>query len=100
MARKKRRPDDDDAPRRKKKPAPRDDYEDEDDLDELEDDLDEPKKTGGGIYTGMLVVTLLALLTACVFFYLDHAELTAQTIQPPNVTVPALGTAPQPAGKG
>jgi hypothetical protein len=47
----------------------------------------------------MLAITLVALIAACVFFYLDHAALTEQSVQAPGVTVPALGATPQPAGK-
>ena len=102
MARKKRR-DDDEPKKRKKKAAPRD--EDYDDLDEVEEDLDDeatdddPTRPRNDAYTGMLVITLSALIAACVFFYLDHAALTEQTVQAPTVTVPALGAVPQPAGK-
>jgi hypothetical protein len=101
MARKKRR-DDDEPKKKKKKAVPRD--EDYDDLDEAEEDLDEPAdddpdRPRNNAYTGMLVITLVALLAACVFFFLDHAALTEQTVQAPSVTVPALGAVPQPAGK-
>ena len=103
MARKKRR-DEDDAPKKKKKKvAPRE--EEYDDLDEIEEDLDEevveddPDRPRNDAYTGMLVITLVALIAACVFFFLDHAALTEQSVQAPSVTVPALGTMPQPAGK-
>ena len=102
MARKKRR-DDDEPKKKKKKAVPRD--EEYDDLDEVEEDLDDevaaddPDRPRNDAYTGMLVITLAALIAACVFFYLDHAALTEQTVQAPTVTVPALGTVPQPAGK-
>ena len=102
MARKKRR-DDDEPKKKKKKAVPRD--EEYDDLDEVEEDLDDevadddPDRPRNDAYTGMLVLTLVALIAACVFFYLDHAALTEQSVQAPSVTVPALGTVPQPAGK-
>ncbi len=98
MARKKRRVDDD-VPKKKKKAAPRD--EEYDDLDEEHDDLDEdPDRPRNDAYTGMLVITLASLIAACVFFFLDHGALTAQTVQAPSVTVPPLGAGQQPAGKG
>jgi hypothetical protein len=101
MARKKRR-DDDEPKKKKKKAVPRD--EDYDDLDEAEENLDEPvdddpDRPRNNAYTGMLVITLVSLLAACVFFFLDHAALTEQSVQAPSVTVPALGAVPQPAGK-
>ena len=102
MARKKRR-DDDEPKKKKKKAVPRD--EEYDDLDEVEEDLDDevadddPDRPRNDAYTGMLVLTLVALIAACAFFYLDHAALTEQSVQAPSVTVPALGTVPQPAGK-
>ena len=102
MARKKKRRDDDE-PKKKKKAAPRE--EEYDDLDEAEEDLDEPlveddpTRPRNDAYTGMLVLTLVALIGACVFFFLDHAALTEQSVQAPGVTVPALGATPQPAGK-
>lgn len=102
MARKKRQ--DDEPKKKKKKAVPRED--EYDDLDEIEDDLDDeaaaddPDRPRNDAYTGMLVLTLVALLAACVFFVLDHAALTEQTVQAPAVTVPALGAVPPPAGKG
>jgi hypothetical protein len=105
MARKKRRVDDD-VPKKKKKAAPRDEEYDDldeeyDDLDEEHDDLDEdPDRPRNDAYTGMLVITLASLIAACVFFFLDHGALTAQTVQAPSVTVPPLGAGQQPAGKG
>jgi hypothetical protein len=102
MARKKKR-DDDEPKKKKKKAVPRDD--EYDDLDEADEDLDEevaeddPNRPRNDAYTGMLVITLVALLAACVFFFLDHGKLTEQSVQAPGVTVPALGTTPQPAGK-
>ena len=94
MARKKRR-DDDEPKKKQKKAVPRD--EDYDDLDEPADD--DPDRPRNNAYTGMLVITLVALIGACVFFFLDHAALTEQSVQAPSVTVPALGAVPQPAGK-
>jgi hypothetical protein len=103
MARKKRRGDDDE-PKKKKKAAPRD--EEYDDLDEADEDLDEdlaadedPDRPRNDAYTGMLVITLASLIAACVFFFLDHGALTAQTVQAPSITVPPLGAGQQPAGK-
>jgi hypothetical protein len=96
MARKKRR-DDDEPKKKKKKAVPRDE-----EYDDLDDEVaaDDPDRPRNDAYTGMLVITLVALFAACVFFYLDHAALTAQPVQAPGVTVPELGKMPQPAGKG
>ncbi|HVK17673.1 MAG TPA: hypothetical protein VM533_12055 [Fimbriiglobus sp.] len=95
MARKKRR--DDDEPKKKKKKAREEEY---DDLEEAAEDLDEEvseedlSRPRNDAYTGMLVITLVALIGACAFFFLDHAALTEQSVQAPSVTVPALGSAP------
>jgi hypothetical protein len=95
MARKKRRPADDDPPKRKKKPAPREEDEDLDEVDLAEDDEPaEPRKPVGDAYTGLLVITLVALIAACVFFYLDSSAIGAQSVQPPSVTIPALTASP------
>lgn len=76
--------DDDDTPRRR---APVDDDDDDDD--------GAPPKPGENAYTGMLVVTLLALIGACVLFYLHTDALSAQTVpQPPAVNTPLGGAAP------
>lgn len=47
----------------------------------------------------MLVITLVALIGAIVFFYLDAGAVGAQAVQAPSLNVPALGAATQPAGR-
>lgn len=83
----------------KKKSKRRDD--DDEDLvddrsDEVEslDDDDDPvarRKPRDDAWTGMLAIALLGLIGASVLFYLDHAALSAQQVQPPNFTLPGLG---------
>ena len=91
MARKRRDDDedDDDLPKRKNTPVVDDDDDDDDDDDEM---CAIKKKSGAGndAYTGLLAIALLAMIAACVFFYLDHSELSSQPLTAPNVTVPAL----------
>jgi hypothetical protein len=98
--------DDDDRPKKKKKKkaAPVEIVEDEDAVDEL-DEVAAPARTGPreNAYTGLLVITFLSLVVACVLLYLDYSELNAAPVQQPSVTVPALGGTPQqtaPAGRG
>ena len=90
MARKRRDDDeDDDLPKRKNAPVVDDDDEEDDD-----DEMGAIKKKSGAgndAYTGLLAIALLAMIAACVFFYLDHSELSSQPLTAPNVTVPALG---------
>ncbi len=90
MARKRRDDDedDDDLPKRKNTPVVDDDDDDDDD-----DEMGAIKKKSGAgndAYTGLLAIALLAMIAACVFFYLDHSELSSQPLTAPNVTVPAL----------
>ena len=63
----------------------------------IEDDEDEgivgTPKPGNDAYTGLLVISLVCLIAACVFLFMDHGEVTAQTLTAPNVVVPALGNA-------
>ena len=81
---------DDDLPRRRR--SARDD-DDEDDGD------DRPKKPSRETaYTGLLAVTFAALAAACVVFYLDGEDLASQPLQPPTVTIPALGGGEAPKG--
>ena len=90
MARKRRDDDDDDdLPKRKNARVVEDDDEDDDNDDEMGSI---PKKSGSGndAYTGLLAIALLAMIAACVLFYLDHSELSSQPLTAPNVTVPAL----------
>ena len=41
-------------------------------------------------YTGLSLLTLVALLAAATFFYLDAQAVAEQPLQPPSVTIPAL----------
>ena len=67
---------------------------DEDDADDNDDDgIVRTPKVGNDAYTGMLVISLVCLLTACVFLFLDQGEVTAQPLSAPNVTIDALGKA-------
>ena len=90
MARKRRDDDedDDDLPKRKNTPV----VDDDDDADDDDEMGAIKKKSGAGndAYTGLLAIALLAMIAACVFFYLDHSELSSQPLTAPNVTVPAL----------
>jgi len=65
---------------------------DEDDADDDEGIVGTPKP-GNDAYTGLLVISLVCLIAACVFLFMDHGEVTAQTLTAPNVVVPALGNA-------
>ncbi len=90
MARKRRDDDeDDDLPKRKNAPVVDDDDEEDDDDDEM-GAIKKKSGAGNDAYTGLLAIALLAMVAACVFFYLDHSELSKQPLTAPNVTVPAL----------
>ncbi len=110
MARRRPKDDDEDAPKKKKKKRRRDEdeeeaVEEEEAAAEEEEYADEEEVasrkagTGNDAYTGMLVLTLVALLAASVLLYLDHSALGAQTVSQPSVNVPALGAPAQPAGR-
>ncbi len=82
--------DEDDRPRGRRG---RDD-DDDDSQENLERDLNRPRNDA---YTGMLVLTFIALVAGSVLMYLDHEELNAQPVNPPKFEIPALGTkAPDP----
>lgn len=86
MAKKKSKPKDDDEKPKKRPAAVADDDDDGDD--------DRPSRTvkpRNDAFTGLLVITLLGLIASTVLLYLDHEELSAQTVSAPNVSVPALG---------
>lgn len=93
---------------RRRKPEP---VEDDDDLeeeaprrsarravdedDEPADDLSRPRDDA---YTGLLMIALVALIGACLFWYLDNEALSGQQISPPTVNVGGLGQQPANAG--
>lgn len=100
--------------RQKKRPRDEEEYDDEDDYesdDEYDDDDedvgrnrgrkddDEPKKpkvkVRNNAFTGMLAISLLALIVAATLFYLDFDALSG-TIPQPSVTVSDLGAAVAP----
>jgi hypothetical protein len=57
---------------------------------------DKPK-TRSDAYVGLLFISLLALIVAAVFFYLDMSQYpTTKPPEPPKVSAPA--PAPQPGG--
>jgi hypothetical protein len=97
---------------RKRKPEPVED-EDDDDLeddeprrparralgDQAEAEDDDPSKPKDDAYTGLMVLALVALIGACVFWYLDHEALSGQQVSPPSVNIGGLGaTAPTAEG--
>ena len=55
--------------------------------DDDDDDADlGAAKPKNDAYTGLLVLTLLAVIAGCVLMYLDHEVLAAQTLTAPNVS--------------
>lgn len=92
--------DDDDLPKTKRKPARSavedDDEEDDDDF----DDSPPPprKKSKEDAFTGLLVISLVALIVAFVMIYLDTSELGTAAPQQPGVNLPGLGEG-RPAGQ-
>lgn len=63
----------------------RDDYDDDDD--------DRRPRVPNDAYTGLLGISLLALILATLFLYLDYSSFPEQTPAGPSVNVPALGQA-------
>jgi F0F1-type ATP synthase assembly protein I len=98
MAKKPKKPVDD--PKSKKAKAKAKQREEEEDEEEEEDDEPDAEPSGkqkpkSGVYVGLGAITLVALITAGVFFYLD-AE--AHTKPAPVVSVDVIGlnaTAPK-----
>lgn len=90
MARRRDDDQDDDLPKKKGKGRP---ARDEDDDDEV------PKPSKNDAYTGLLGISLVALLAATVLFYLDADEL-ASAPAAPTLTVPGLGEPPKAAAGG
>ena len=84
--------------RKKPKTKPRDNYDDDDgdvapkrkSRRARDDDDDRPKGPPNDAYTGLAFLTLVALIGAGAFFYLDAEAVTAQPLNPPSVTIPAL----------
>ena len=94
MAKKKKK--DDEKPKKKKAAKPRE--EEEEDFEEEEYSPDEPSKPRLDIYVGLSAITMLVLIAAGVFFYLDVDAGKGKS--PPQValTVGALqGGAAKPA---
>ena len=77
--------DDDDLPKRK--PARSEADDDEDDF----DDGPPRKKSKEDAFTGLLVISLVALIVAAVMLYLDTSELGTAAPPQPSVNVPGLG---------
>lgn len=50
---------------------------------------DEPKEPPikSDAYVGLLAISLIALVVGCVFMFLDHDELSKQTVTPPSISV-------------
>ena len=100
MAKKPKKPVDD--PKSKKAKAKAKQREEEEDDQEVEDDEPDAEPSGkqkpkSGVYVGLGAITLVALITAGVFFYLD-AE--AHSKPAPVVSVDVIGlnaSAPKPA---
>lgn len=100
MAKKPKKPVDD--PKSKKAKAKAKQREEEEDDEEVEDDEPDAEPSGkqkpkSGVYVGLGAITLVALITAGVFFYLD-AE--AHSKPAPVVSVDVIGlnaSAPKPA---
>jgi hypothetical protein len=80
----------------KKKKTRRQEVEDDDLPDDDfdgDDDIARRRKPKDDAWTGLLVVSVLALIGATVLFYLDHAALSAQQVQPPSFRLPGLAPA-------
>lgn len=61
--------------------------------DEEEDDAElTVPKPRSDVFTGLAALSLLALIGAAVFFYLDHEEMTKKSLAAPSYTVPAAAT--------
>ena len=79
----------------KKKARPRD--EDEDDLDEEEEYSPEAAtKPKLDIYVGLSAITMLMLIAAAVFFYLDHDAGKAKSLPQVSLTLGGLQPGGQP----
>ena len=46
-------------------------------------------KSRSDIFTGLLALSMLALIGAAVFFHLDHEETALKSLAAPSVTVPS-----------
>ena len=90
MARKKskpkpaRVPDEEDIPKPKLRRVTQDE-------DENDSELTVPKPRSD-VFTGLAALSLIALIGAAVFFYLDHEEMTKKSLAAPTLTVPAAAT--------
>jgi hypothetical protein len=68
-----------------------------------DDDLDEVAAPRSDAYTGMLAISLGALITGCVLLYLDYSQYPEQKPEPPpavKVGPPGGGQPPAVGGAG
>ena len=93
MAKKKKRRDDDVKPAKKGRGRAVEDDEDDDDFDDGDDADDSGPRTD--VYVGLSVITLLALVTAAVFLYLDTDANTKAKLPTHTLTANALSGARQ-----
>ena len=91
----------------RKRPARDLDDDDDDDLpaprgrgrvDDDDEDDTPPRPSRNNAFTGLALLTTVALIGAAVFFYLDAQAATAQPLPAPAANVPALAPTP-PAAK-
>jgi hypothetical protein len=83
VAKKKKKPSDDDVkPSKKNRKRAEDDEDEFEDEDDRSDDSARPRNN---VYVGLGAITLLALITAAVFLYLDHDANSKKN--PPTVSV-------------
>jgi hypothetical protein len=83
VAKKKKKPSDDDVKPSKKKRQRVE--EDEDEFEDEVDEIDDSSRPRNNVYVGLGAITLLALITAAVFLYLDHDANSKKN--PPTVSV-------------
>jgi hypothetical protein len=97
MAKKPKKPADDPKSKKAKvKAKQREEEVDDEEDDEEDDDAPAQKKPKSNVYVGLGAITLIAFITAGVFFYLDDAN--AKTAPAVNVDVIGLtATAPKAA---
>ena len=92
MAKKKSKPaksvDQDDAPKPKLRRVREDD----------EAELTAPKARND-VFTGLAALSLLALIGAAIFYYLDHDETTQKSLAAPVITIPTAAVVSDAKGK-
>ncbi len=98
MAKKKKKPEDDPKSKKAKAKAKQreeEEDEEEDDEDDSEEESSGKQRVKSGVYVGLGGITLVALITAGVFFYMD-AEAHAKPAPAVNVDLIGLNaTAPK-----